>query len=51
MNEAQSLFAEIGHICGPLRVCAAQPYVCAALTLVLLFGALLFPPRNGPDQA
>jgi len=53
MNEVQSLFADIDRICGQFALALhnSEPYVYAALTLLLLFGALLFPPRNDPDQA
>lgn len=53
MNEAQSLFADIDRICGHFAFALhnSEPYVYATLTLVLLFVALLFPPRNDPDQA
>lgn len=53
MTEAQSLIADIDRICGQFALALhnCEPYVYATLTLLLLFGALLFPPRNDPDQA
>jgi hypothetical protein len=53
MNEAQWLLADIDRICGQFALALhnSEPYLYAALTLVLLFGALLFPPRNDSDQA
>jgi hypothetical protein len=53
MNKAQWLFADIDRICGhfALALHNSEPYVYATLTLMLLFGAFLFPPRNDPDQA
>jgi hypothetical protein len=53
MNEAHSLVANIDRICGQFTLALhnSEPYVYAALTLLLLIGVLLFPPRNDPDQA
>ena len=53
MNEAHSLFANIDRICGQFTLALhnSEPYVYPVLALLLLFGALLFPPRNDPDQA
>jgi len=52
MNEIQSLFADIDRICGQFTLALhnSEPSVYAALALAVLFGALLFPPRNDPDQ-
>jgi len=52
-KEAQWLFEHIDRICGQFALALhnSEPYVYAALTLVLLFGALLFPPTNDSDQA
>ena len=48
-----SLFAEIDRICGQLALALhnSELQVYATLTLLLLLGILLFPPRNDPDQA
>jgi len=53
MSNAQWFFAEIDRICGQFALALhnSEPYVYAALTLALLFGALLFPSRNDSDQA
>jgi hypothetical protein len=48
-----SLFAEIDRICGQfaLTLHNSELQVYATLTLLLLLGIVLFPPRNDPDQA
>jgi len=48
-----SLFAEIDRICGQFALALhnSELQVYATLTLLLLLGILLFPPRNDPDQA
>ena len=53
MTEVPSLITDIDRICGQFALALnnTEPYLYAALTLLLLFGALLFPPRNDPDQA
>jgi hypothetical protein len=53
MNETQWLFADIDRTCGQFALALhnSEPYIYAALTLVLLFGALLFLPGNDSDQA
>jgi hypothetical protein len=52
MDQAQSLLADIDRICGQFALALhnSEPYVYAALTIAVLFGVLLFPPRNDPDQ-
>jgi hypothetical protein len=52
MYEAQSLLADIDRVCGQFALALhnSEPYVYAAITVAVLFGALLFPPRNDPDQ-
>jgi hypothetical protein len=48
-----SLFAEIDRICGQFALALhnSELQVYAMLTLLLLLGIVLFPPRNDPDQA
>jgi hypothetical protein len=52
MYQAQSLLADFDRICSQFALALhnSEPYVYAALALAVLFGALLFPPRNDPDQ-
>ena len=48
-----SLFAELDRICGQFALALhnSELQVHTTLTLLLLLGILLFPPRNDPDQA
>ena len=48
-----SLFAEFDRFCGQFALALhnAELQVYAVLTLLLVLGILLFPPRNDPDQA
>jgi len=48
-----SLFAELDRICGQFALALhnSELQVYATLTLLLLLGILLLPPRNDPDQA
>ena len=48
-----SLFAELDRFCGQFALALhnAELQVYAVLTLLLVLGILLFPPRNDPDQA
>jgi hypothetical protein len=52
MDQAQSLLANIDHVCSQFALALhnSEPYVYVALALAVLFGTLLFPPRNDPDQ-
>jgi hypothetical protein len=52
MDQAQSLLADIDRICSQFALALhnSEPYVYAAVTIAILFGVLLFPPRNDPDQ-
>jgi hypothetical protein len=52
MYQAQSLLADFDRICSQFTLALhnSEPYVYAALTIAALFGVLLFPPRNDPDQ-
>jgi hypothetical protein len=47
------LFADFDRICGQFALALhnSELQVYATLTLLLLLGMLLFPPRNDPDQA
>ena len=48
-----SLFAELDRFCGQfaLTLHNSELQVYTVLTLLLVLGILLFPPRNDPDQA
>jgi hypothetical protein len=48
-----SLFGELDRFCGQFALALhnAELQVYAILTLLLVLGILLFPPRNDPDQA
>jgi hypothetical protein len=48
----QSLLANIGRAGSQFALALhnSEPFVYAALTVAVLFGFLLFPPRNDPDQ-
>jgi hypothetical protein len=48
-----SILAELDRICGQFTLALhnSELQVYATLTLLLLLGILLFPPRNDPDQA
>ncbi len=48
-----SLLAELDRFCGQLALAlhSAELQVYAVLTLLVVLGILLFPPRNDPDQA
>lgn len=47
-----SLFAEFDRLCGQFALALhnGELQVYAVLTLLLVLGILLFPPRNDPDQ-
>jgi hypothetical protein len=48
-----SLFGELDRFCGQFALALhnSELQVYTTLTLLLLLGILLFPPRNDPDQA
>ncbi len=48
-----SLFVELDRFCGQFALALhnAELQIYAVLTLLLVLGILLFPPRNDPDQA
>jgi hypothetical protein len=48
-----SLFAELDRVCAQFSLALhnSELHVYAMLTLLLVVGMLLFPPRNDPDQA
>lgn len=48
-----SLIAELDRMCGQFALALhnTELQVYTVLTLLLVFGILLFPPRNDPDQA
>ena len=52
MDQAQSLLADIDRVCSQFALALhnSEPYVYAALAVAVLFGTLLFAPRNDPDQ-
>jgi hypothetical protein len=47
-----SLIGELDRICGQFALALhnSELRVYATLTLLLVLGMLLFPPRNDPDQ-
>jgi hypothetical protein len=52
MSESVSLLGNIDQVCGQVAAALAHAewQIYATLTLVLVLTALLFPPRNDPDQ-
>jgi hypothetical protein len=50
---SDSLFAELDRICGQFALALhnSELQLYATLTLLIVLGILLFPPRNDPDQA
>ena len=48
-----SLLAELDRFCAQVALALhnVELQVYAVLTLLLVLGILLFPPRNDPDQA
>ena len=48
-----SLFAELDRFCGQFALALhnSELQVYAVLSVLLVLGILLFPPRNDPDQA
>ena len=48
-----NLFAELDRICGHLALALhnSELQVYATLTVLVVLGMVLFPPRNDPDQA
>jgi hypothetical protein len=52
MNDSISLLDAIDRLCGQFAAALhnAEWQIYAALTLVIALSALLFPPKNDPDQ-
>jgi hypothetical protein len=52
MSESFSLLGNIDRVCGQFAVALqhAEWQIYATLAFILLLSALLFPPRNDPDQ-
>jgi hypothetical protein len=52
MNESFSLLGDIDRVCGQLAAALhnAEWQIYAAVTLIIVLSALLFPPKNDPDQ-
>lgn len=52
MDDLSAMFAEIDRLCGQFAVALhhSQLQVYATLALILVLSALLFPPRDDPDQ-
>ena len=48
-----SLFAQLDQFCGQVALALhnVELQVYAVLTVLLVLGFLLFPPRDDPDQA
>jgi len=53
LSMSGSPFAELDRLCGQFALALhnTELQVYAVLTLLLVLGILLFPPRNDPDQA
>jgi hypothetical protein len=53
MSAAVSLLDEVDRFCGQLATAMhnSELQIYATLTLLLILGVLMFPPRNDPDQA
>jgi hypothetical protein len=53
MSDKLSFLADIDRLCGQFATALhnAEWQVYATLTLLILLSALLFPPKDDPDQA
>jgi hypothetical protein len=53
LSMSGSLFAELDRFCAQFALALhnSELQVYAVLTVLLVLGILLFPPRNDPDQA
>jgi hypothetical protein len=52
MNESFSLLDNIDRLCGQFAAALhnAEWQIYAMLALIIVFSALLFPPKDDPDQ-
>jgi hypothetical protein len=52
MNVSTSLLSGIDRLCGQLAAAIhnAEWQIYATLTLIVVLSALLFPPKDDPDQ-
>jgi hypothetical protein len=52
MSDTVSLLGDVDRLCGQFAAALqhAEWQIYATLALILFLSALLFPPRNDPDQ-
>jgi hypothetical protein len=52
MSTAGSMLATVDRLCGQFATAMhnSELQIYATLTLLLILGVLLFPPKNDPDQ-
>jgi hypothetical protein len=52
MHAATSMLANVDRLCGQFATAMqhSELQIYATLTLLLVLGVLLFPPKNDPDQ-
>jgi hypothetical protein len=52
MSAAGSMLVTVDRLCGQFATAMhnSELRIYATLTLLLIFGVLLFPPKNDPDQ-
>ena len=52
MSATGSMLATVDRLCGQFATAMhnSELQIYATLTLLLIFGVLLFPPKNDPDQ-
>ena len=52
MNDNLSFLADVDRLCGQFATALhnAGGQICAMLTLLIILSALLFPPKDDPDQ-
>jgi hypothetical protein len=52
MNDSTSLFAAIDRVCGQFAAALAHSElkIYTTIALIIVLSALLFPPKDDPDQ-
>jgi hypothetical protein len=52
MNAAVSMLTAVDRLCGQFATAMhhSELQIYATLTLLLILGVMLFPPKNDPDQ-
>jgi hypothetical protein len=52
MGNIASMFAGVDRVCGQFATAVhnSELQIYTTLTLLLVLGVLLFPPKNDPDQ-